>query len=117
MPKQRPEPVLWLLFSGGGIVAAIMIPVLLVLFGVLFPLNIVAPPDHAHLLAVVRHPLTRLVLLGTVVLSLFHWAHRFKYTLFDGLQLHRLHGPINAFCYGGVLLGSAAAAYLLLVVV
>jgi len=51
------------------------------------------------------------------VLSLFHWAHRFKYTLFDGLQLHRLHGPINAFCYGGVLLGSAAAAYLLLVVV
>jgi len=117
MAKQRPEPILWLLFSGGGIVAALMIPILLLLFGVLFPLDLVAPPDHAHLLAVVRHPLTRLALLGTCVLSLFHWAHRFKYTLYDGLQLKRLHAPINAICYGGALLGSAIAGYLLLVVV
>src|SRR5262245_35856565 len=116
MTKRRIEPILWLLFSGGGVVAALLIPVLLVLFGVLFPLDIVAPPDHAHMLAVVRHPLTRLVLLGLCVLALLHWAHRFKYTLYDGLQLKRLHGPINALCYGGTLLGSVAAAYVLLVV-
>ena len=48
------------------------------------------------------------------MLALFHWAHRFKYTLYDGLQLKRLHGPINAISYGGALLGSAAAAYVLL---
>jgi len=114
MPKQRIAPILWLLFSAGGIVAALMIPVLLLLFGVLFPLDLVGPPDHAHLLAVVRHPLTRLVLFGTCVLALFHWAHRFKYTLYDGLQLKRLHTAINAFSYGGALLGSAVAGYLLL---
>ena len=115
MPKQRIEPILWLLFSAGGIVAALMIPVLLLLFGVLFPLELVAPPDHAHLLAVVRNPLTRLVLFGTCVLALFHWAHRFKYTLYDGLQLKRLNELIAAVCYGGAVLGSVLAAYVLLV--
>jgi succinate dehydrogenase subunit D len=114
MVKTRIEPVLWLLFSGGGLVAALMVPVLLFLFGVAIPLGWVAPPDHAHLLAVVRHPLTRLALLGLCVLALFHWAHRFKYTLYDGLQLKRLHRPINAFCYGGAVFGSAVAGYLLL---
>jgi len=113
--KPRLAPIQWLLFSAGGVVAAIMIPVLLLMFGVLFPLNIVAPPDYAHLLAVITHPLTRLVLFGTCVLSLCHWAHRFKYTLYDGLQLHRLHGPINALCYGGAILGSAVAGLILLV--
>jgi len=114
MAKHRVEPVLWLLFSAGGLVAALMVPVLLLLFGVVFPLGWVAAPDYAHLSAVVRFPLTRLALLGVCVLALFHWAHRFKYTLYDGLQLKRLHGPINAISYGGALLGSAAAAYVLL---
>jgi fumarate reductase subunit D len=113
MVKTRIEPVLWLLFSGGGLVAALMVPVLLFLFGVAIPLGWVAPPDHAHLLAVVRFPLTRLALLGLCVLALFHWAHRFKYTLYDGLQLKRLHTQINAFCYGGAVIGSAIAGYLL----
>jgi fumarate reductase subunit D len=114
MTKRRVEPILWLLFSGGGLVAAFMIPVLLLIFGVLIPLELVPRPTFEHLLAVVRNPLTRLALIGVCVLALFHWAHRFKYTLYDGLQLKRLHGPINAISYGGALLGSAAAAYVLL---
>ncbi len=114
MTKRRIEPILWLLFSGGGLVAALMIPVLLLIFGVLVPLELVPRPTYEHLLAVFRNPLTRLVVIGVCVLALFHWAHRFKYTLYDGLQLKRLHGPINAVSYGGALLGSAAAAYLML---
>src|SRR5262245_65557615 len=100
MTKRRVEPILWLLFSGGGLVAAFMIPVLLLIFGVLIPLELVPRPSFEHLLAVVRNPLTRLVLIGVCVLSLFHWAHRFKYTVSDGLQPTRLHGPINAILYG-----------------
>ena len=117
MAKQRIEPILWLLFSAGGLVAALMIPVLLLLFGVAFPLGWVAAPDYAHVLAVLRNPLTRLALLGLCVLALFHWAHRFKYTLYDGLQLKRMHAAINAFCYGGAVAGSALAAYVLLLYV
>jgi fumarate reductase subunit D len=47
------------------------------------------------------------------MLSLFHWAHRFRYTLYDGLQLKHLNEVINVFCYGGAMAGSVWAAYLL----
>jgi fumarate reductase subunit D len=108
------EAVAWLLFSAGGVVSALLAPVLLLLFGVLFPLGLPAPPDHAHLSAVLGHPLTRLVLLVLWVLSLLHWAHRFRYALAEGLQLRRLRGPITLLCYGAALAGSAWAAVVLL---
>ena len=85
MTKRRIDPILWLLFSAGGVMAAVFLPVLIVLFGLAIPLGWVQP-DYNHLYAVVSHWFTRLVVLGLVVLMLFHWAHRFKYTLVDGLQ-------------------------------
>src|SRR4051812_46508837 len=115
MARRRVEPILWLLFSTGGVLAALLLPVLVLLFGVVFPLGWVSPPDHAHLLAVVRHPVTRVVLVVLCALALFHWAHRFRYTLYDGLQLRRLKTPISIFCYGGAAVGSAVAAYLVLI--
>jgi len=114
MAKRPIEPFIWLLFSAGGMVAAMLIPGLLLLFGVAFPLGWLEPPDHAHLLAVLRHPITRLVLLALCVLALFHWAHRFRFTLYDGLQLKRHSDVINLFCYGGAVAGSLVAANLLL---
>jgi fumarate reductase subunit D len=117
MGKSRAEPFLWLLFSAGGVVAALFIPAMLVLFGVVFPLGWISPPDHAHLDAVVSHPLTRLVLVGLCVLALFHWAHRFRYTLYEGLQLKHLYRLIGVLCYGGALAGSLVAAYLLFIAV
>jgi fumarate reductase subunit D len=77
--------------------------------------RLAAPPDHGHLLALVSHPLARVVLLALFVLSLFHWAHRFRYTLYDGLQIKHLNEVINAACYGGAVAGSLAAGYLLFV--
>ncbi len=114
MARRPVEPYLWLLFTGGGMAAALLIPVLLFLFGVAIPLGWVAP-DHAHLLAVLRHPVTRVVLLGLCVLALFHWAHRFRYTLHDGLRLQRRIVLINLLCYGGAFAGSGVAGYLLLI--
>lgn len=108
------EPLAWLLFSSGGMVAALLVPVLLLLFGVAFPLGWLDAPDHAYLLAVLRNPITLLVLFGLCVLALFHWAHRFRYTLYDGLQLKRAAGLIIALCYGGAVAGSIIAAVVLL---
>jgi fumarate reductase subunit D len=113
MGKRSNEPLLWVLFSAGGVLAALLVPVLLFLFGIAFPLGWLEPPSHAHLLAVVNHPLTRVVLFLLCTLSLFHWAHRFRYTLYDGLQVKHLNELINLFCYGGAIAGSAAAAYVL----
>ena len=115
MTKRRIEPILWLLFSGGGVVAAVFLPILVVLFGLAIPLGLVQP-DYSQLHAVVSHWLTRLVLLGLLVLMLFHSAHRFRYTLYDGLQLRRLDAPIAVLCYGGALVGSLAALLIVLTV-
>jgi fumarate reductase subunit D len=112
--RRSPEPLLWLLFSAGGMVAALLIPILLFLFGIAFPLDWLTAPDDAHLLSVLRNPVTRLVLFGLCVLALFHWAHRFRYTLYDGLQLKRFSVAIVLFCYGGAVAGSIISAYLLL---
>lgn len=114
--RRSPEPVLWLLFSSGGMAAALLVPILLFLFGIAIPLDWVSMPDHAHLLAVLRNPLTRLVLFGLCVLALFHWAHRFRYTLYDGLQLKRFSAVIVVLCYGGAVVGSIVSAVLLLTV-
>jgi fumarate reductase subunit D len=114
MARRQIEPILWLLFSGGGLAAALLLPIILLLFGVVFPLDWVSPPDREHLLAVLRNPLTRLVLIGLCVLALAHWAHRFRYTLYEGLQLKHLDRLINLLCYGGAIAGSAVACYLLL---
>jgi fumarate reductase subunit D len=109
-PRRAPEPFLWLLFSSGGLVAAFAVPILLLLFGLLVPLGVVTP-DYGHLLAVTRHPLTRLVLFVGCVLAVFHWAHRFRYTVYDGLQVKsRL---VLLLCYGGALVGCGFAAYVL----
>jgi fumarate reductase subunit D len=107
------EPFLWLLFSAGGVMAALLMPILLFLFGLAFPLGWFASPSYDHLHAVLQNPLTRVVLFLLCMLSLFHWAHRFRYTLYDGLQIKHLNELINLGCYGGALVGSVVAGYLL----
>jgi fumarate reductase subunit D len=113
MSARRVEPLLWLLFSSGGVVVALFLPALVLLFGLAFPLGWLTPPEHAHLLAVARHPLTVVFLFALCVLALFHFAHRFRYTLYDGLRLHRLRRPIAVLCYGTAVLGSLASALVL----
>ena len=114
-PKRTVEPFVWLMFSGGGVAAALVLPALLFLFGLALPLGWISAPDHAHLLTVLQNPLTRLALLGVSALALVHGAHRFRYTLHDGLQLQRYDRLIAATCYGGALVGTALAVYLLFV--
>src|ERR1700674_1428933 len=113
MNKRSNEPFLWMLFSAGGVVSAMLMPVHLFLFGLAFPLGWLDAPSHERLLAIVRHPLTRVYVLVLCALPLFHWAHRFRFTLYDGLQIKHLNELINILCYGGAILGTALAAYLL----
>src|SRR6516162_8483149 len=113
MSKRSNEPFLWMLFSASGVVAAMLIPIHLFLFEVAFPLGWLDGPSYQSLLTLLRHPLTRLYLFVLCSLPLFHWAHRFRYTLYDGLQIKHLNELINTFCYGGAVLGTVLAAYLL----
>ena len=106
-------PFLWLLFSAGGTVAALLFPIHLLLNGLAFPLGWLPGPGYESLRSLVGHPLARLYLFVLVSLPLFHWAHRFRYTLYDGLQLKHLTMLIAVLCYGAAVVGSLAAAYTL----
>jgi fumarate reductase subunit D len=107
MTRRRVEPLVWLLFSAGGVLAAVFLPSLALLFGLAFPLGWLDPPDHEHLLAVISHPMTLVLLLGIFVLLLVHSAHRFRYTLYDGLQI-KAKRTVAVLCYGTAIVGSVA---------
>lgn len=115
MARTRPiTPLLWLLFSAGGTIAALAFPVLLLILGLAFPLGWLRTPRYETLHDLLRSPLVRLGLFVLISLPLFHWAHRFRYTLYDGLQLKHLTRFIAVLCYGTALAASALAAYTLL---
>ena len=113
MIKRHPEPLLWVLFSAGGMLSGMLMPALLLMFGIAYPLGWVTPPTYEQIARLMSNPLTRLVAFSLVALSLFHWAHRFRHTLYDGLQIKHLNEVVAVVSYGAAVVGSALAAYLL----
>jgi fumarate reductase subunit D len=112
--KFRVLPFVWLTFSGGGVVAAVFLPVLVVLLAFALPLGWV-DPSHAHLEGLVQSWFTRIALFALIVPMLVHAAHRFRYTVYDGLQVkHKV--MVALACYGGAMV-LAMAAFLVLTTV
>jgi fumarate reductase subunit D len=105
------EPLWWLLFAAGGSVAAFLLPVQMLLTAVAAPLGW-APEAFAYerVAALVRHPASRLYLWVLISLPLFHWAHRFRYGVIEGLQLRHAARPLAAACYGTAAVLTAIAA-------
>ena len=106
-PKRRIEPLVWLMFSGGGVMAAMFLPVLAFLFALAFPLGWIDPPDHDHLVAVVGHPLTFLVLLGLFVLMLVH-APTGSATRSTTASRSSTKRTVAVLCYGAAAVGAFA---------
>jgi succinate dehydrogenase subunit D len=105
------KPILWLPFAAGGLAAALIIPVLILITGVLMPLGIL-PLPYEKIAAFAHNPLGKLILFGTVALPGWHAAHRLRMTAHDlGLGGGAV---VQAVCYGlaGVLILAAAAALL-----
>ncbi len=113
MARSR-EPFFWALFSSGGMLAALVLPAAAFLLWFALPLGWVADPGATELAARLAPLWIRIGLLALVVLALFHWAHRFRFTLYDGLQLSHLWGMIATVCYGGAFVLSLFAGWVLL---
>jgi len=103
---QSREPIVWLPFAVGGQVSAFVLPILIVLTGIALPLGWTSATQLRELIV---HPLGRLVLFGVISLSLFHWAHRFRYFLMD-LGLRALNTVMAVLFYGAAILGTILAA-------
>jgi len=107
------EPIWWSLFSAGGMVAAMVLPILIVITGILVPLELVGndPLDFERIRAAVSRPLVKLILFTIISLPLFHWAHRFRFTLVD-VGLKSVSTLISILCYGGAIAGTIVSAVL-----
>jgi fumarate reductase subunit D len=85
------KPVVWSLFAAGGTLAALLAPVLVLLF-LLAALG--RAPEllgYARLHAFAANPLGKLFLLTVITLFLWHAAHRLRVALHDfGLRRDRL---------------------------
>lgn len=102
--RKSNEPLFWSLFSAGGVVTAVLTPVLIIVSGLLIPAHRVG---YGRLNDILTNPVGRLLVFGVGLLTFFHWAHRFRHVLIDiGLAAFGL--PIAVACYLAAL---AAAAW------
>lgn len=108
--KNTIEPLWWALFSAGGVVAAFLVPIHIFIVGFAVPLGWLADSG-----ALYRHWLVKLYLLVLISLPLYHWAHRFYFTLND-MRLGLPRKPLAFLCYGGAVAGTLATVWVLLII-
>jgi len=113
--KRSSEPFWWALFGAGGVLSAMFIPALLLLTGLAVPLGLIESPSYESLSRLVDSFLVRGFITAVISLSLFHWAHRFRFTLYDGLQVKHLNELVAIICYGTAIIGTIAAVYFVLI--
>ena len=94
-------------------VAAMMFPILIIITGILVPFGLMGddPLNFERIRDAVSQPLIKLILFTIISLPLFHWAHRFRFTLVD-VGLKSVSTLISILCYGGAIAGTIVSAVL-----
>ena len=111
--RKSNEPMLWFLFGAGGVLAAFLAPIHILLTGIIGPAGGLGSSfEYEHVLALVSHPVTKLYLLALISLPLFHWAHRFRFTVVD-LGLRASKRAIAVTFYGVAAIGSSLSALII----
>ena len=115
--KRSHEPIFWSLFGAGGMLSALVAPILIFITGIIAPIGLWMPPEtleHSRVLGFAQHWIGKLLLLAVISLFLFHAVHRIYHGLHD-LGVHAGTGAMVA-AYGSALVGTLIATYLLLAV-
>ena len=109
----------WFMFANGGVIAAIFLPVHILVQGILGPLGIVPVVDRHYdtWVSVLGNPIVKLYLLVVIALPFFHFAHRLRYLLVDlGLPVARSL-PAQAIFYGAAIVVTLVTIWVLLTTV
>ena len=109
----------WFLFAQGGVIAAIFLPVHILIQGILGPLGIVPVVDRHYdtWVSVIGNPIVKLYLLVVIALPFFHFAHRLRYLLVDlGMPAARSL-PAQAIFYGAAIVVTLVTIWVLLTTV
>lgn len=115
--KRSHEPIFWSLFGAGGMLSALVAPVLIFITGIIAPIGLWMPPQalaYSRVLGFAQHWIGKLLVLAVISLFLFHAVHRIYLGLHD-LGIHAGTGAMVA-AYGSAALGTLVAAWLLLTI-
>jgi fumarate reductase subunit D len=109
------EPLWWGLFGAGGFVAALLLPIFILIYGNMIALGAIPSDAYsaARMANLLHNPIVKLFLLVLISLPLFHWAHRFRYFLFD-MGVRGARTPIAVICYGAAIVGTIITILVLL---
>jgi len=115
--KRSHEPIFWSLFGAGGVLSALVAPILIFITGIIAPIGLWMPGEalaYSRVLGFAQHGVGKLIILAVISLFLFHAVHRIYHGLHD-LGVHAGTGAMVA-AYGSAALGTAIAAWLLLAI-
>jgi len=109
----------WFMFAQGGVIAALLIPVHVLVQGILGPLGVVPVVDRHYdtWVSVLGNPLVKLYLLVLIAFPFFHFAHRLRYLLVDFGVPAAKSVPAQVVFYGGAVVVTLVTVYILLTTV
>jgi len=102
--KRSNAPIFWGLFGAGGMLSALLGPMLVFITGIAVPLGLLLPSDlmsYPRTLAFAQHWAGKAFVFTVIALFIWHAAHRIFHSLHDvGI---RTGAPAKLLCYGGAL--------------
>jgi fumarate reductase subunit D len=115
--KRSNAPFFWSLFGAGGVLSALLGPILVLMTGIAVPLAAGVPPNalsYSRMLAFSQSLAGKSVLFAVIALFLWHAAHRIYHCLHD----FGLHPGIGTkfVLYGAAAAGTASTAFLLILI-
>ena len=112
--KDKTEPFWWGLFSFGGIIAALLVPIHIFIVGLIGPLGLVEEEvlNYDRIRDLVGYPLVKVYFFSLMAFPFYHAAHRARFTLYE-LGIRETHLPLRILCYGFAFFGTIISAYIL----
>lgn len=104
------------MFAQGGVIAAVLIPVHVLVQGILGPLGWVNVVDRHYdtWINLLGNPIVKLYLLVLIAVPFFHFAHRLRYLLVDLGVPAAKSVPAQAIFYGGAVVVTLVTIWVLL---
>ncbi len=114
--KRSNKPIFWSLFGAGGMLSALIGPMLVFITGIAVPLGILnkGTMSYERILAFAHSGFGKLALFVVITLFLFHGCHRMYHCLHD-FGIH-VGAGLKALFHGFAAAGALASLYLLVLI-
>jgi succinate dehydrogenase subunit D len=115
--KRSNAPVFWALFGAGGMLAALIAPMLVFITGIAVPTGFLLPADalgYEHVLALAKNGFGKVALLAVVSLLMWHGGLRMYHSLHH-LGFHSRTGA-KVVIFGIALLATVICAWALIAI-